>query len=1364
MSLLIKPGMRVMVRDKKLLGTVRYVGLVDFAKGKWIGIELDEAKGKNNGTVQGKPYFECEMHHGMFVRQTQVEPVKAPSGAKSPAPSPSKSSSPSSTKAASSTSSGTGSRAATPSSSRQTSRTKLAKPTRSTKDSSSSSKSTTDEAKKQQQPPQPPQQQQQRPQPQKSRIAAPSSTSSEPGKSAAPRPTSTSSSSASAAANHSHAHARTAGDAPAETEAPAPAKQAHAPATGQAATHAPAKATAAAARSNSKPHTTSAAAAAATKRSTVVEAETDPIRVRELEKYKKQVEQLQQFKELWQQKQDMLVSELNERKRISDVDVQRLESEVAMLKETTQIALLDKQVAEEKNRDLQEEVEELQDKVEELTLTVEILEAEKEEAKAGATAAAPADAKQGNADGGAGANEANGDGGDDDGDDDALNPNRTNNTAAMKALKNKIARLTVALYKLREQNQTLQEENAAVRAELTDAMADNTALGKALQMKDVALEKAMQEYKSQVSRADSHFSAETMVESLTDQNLALEERCQLLEEEVYELRQEVGVLEETQTALEETLDETQADNDEFRSSVNKLMQVLNAIVDRNQEQAEAIAKYSAALKEKEESLQKTQQQQQHQQHAASAAPVQPKPAPAKHKASESKAHQRVAAIEAELHALEEEQAKQHITYLKMFLPEDFFTHDYNGLQLLMLLDRVVRKSHILAEHATAEFAVGQDISEVVTEDSDLTIDQFAFGAALVELLTMLRLDCEYMYQAMHKLDAETFKAVGDVFPQLVAHEPALDSLLKRLRGDGLDPSIPLADVEAAAKAFRTTMTTRIADAVPRDSRDAANVEVQTASGALDVVEAELLRLDEIFKRSSSTGSMDPAFGPLLAHMREMSSQCRDAKTACRKILRHLPPKMADTTIALDEERQQMLAQHAHNLFSAAIALSHASKAYHDHVHGSVTLRALDLDTAMQIGVNARVDLSKDGTFTARARQEGADESMVPVHVPNVLYDAMQLLVDLAGCLEAGDFDVQAAASPETKQPAAWEVNAAAMRKSAAETLALPREVERLSAELAALKKDVKMKDKNLKEKDILLVASKRNIESVRYQCEQQVQEKEAKMAEERAEFDKLRHDMDVQLREFEETYEELSKERDELRKRLYAAEGPSLGGRVSTVGSDVSSAELRAAQVRLFVLQEELAHQRRLTATAQAKSALDTLSALPNICPRRPVPPRLAQAGTAIKAANQVCGDVMQSLASLRVVRLTPAEEKKQKQEKAAGADTEGATAASRAGAGAEPSNPGASLAVAAGQLESLRLRSTRARDELLPLLSAATTQQPTLGAFAGVDHLKRMKEAAEGKTLGTLTLPSSAQIAAARNGRVFLTPETFHSLHAALA
>ncbi|VVD03906.1 unnamed protein product [Leptidea sinapis] len=54
----LKIGQRVAVVAKDVKGTVAYVGYPTFASGKWIGINLDEPKGKNNGTVRGHFYFE----------------------------------------------------------------------------------------------------------------------------------------------------------------------------------------------------------------------------------------------------------------------------------------------------------------------------------------------------------------------------------------------------------------------------------------------------------------------------------------------------------------------------------------------------------------------------------------------------------------------------------------------------------------------------------------------------------------------------------------------------------------------------------------------------------------------------------------------------------------------------------------------------------------------------------------------------------------------------------------------------------------------------------------------------------------------------------------------------------------------------------------------------------------------------------------------------------------------------------------------------------------------------------------------------------------------------------------------------------
>jgi hypothetical protein len=68
---LVNVGERVLVHNV-LLGTVMYIGATSFAKGTWIGVSLDQPKGKNDGTVKGHKYFECEAKHGLFTKPENV--------------------------------------------------------------------------------------------------------------------------------------------------------------------------------------------------------------------------------------------------------------------------------------------------------------------------------------------------------------------------------------------------------------------------------------------------------------------------------------------------------------------------------------------------------------------------------------------------------------------------------------------------------------------------------------------------------------------------------------------------------------------------------------------------------------------------------------------------------------------------------------------------------------------------------------------------------------------------------------------------------------------------------------------------------------------------------------------------------------------------------------------------------------------------------------------------------------------------------------------------------------------------------------------------------------------------------------------
>lgn len=84
----IKVGQIIELTDGRR-AVVRFVGLTHFAPGDWIGIELEDDSGKNDGAVQGERYFDCAPARGMFVRPTTINIIQQPAPRPAARPRPS---------------------------------------------------------------------------------------------------------------------------------------------------------------------------------------------------------------------------------------------------------------------------------------------------------------------------------------------------------------------------------------------------------------------------------------------------------------------------------------------------------------------------------------------------------------------------------------------------------------------------------------------------------------------------------------------------------------------------------------------------------------------------------------------------------------------------------------------------------------------------------------------------------------------------------------------------------------------------------------------------------------------------------------------------------------------------------------------------------------------------------------------------------------------------------------------------------------------------------------------------------------------------------------------------------------------------
>ncbi|XP_078061509.1 dynactin subunit 1-like, partial [Mustelus asterias] len=318
----LKVGSRVEVIGKGHRGTVAYVGATMFASGKWVGVILDDAKGKNDGTVQGKRYFTCEESHGIFVRQSQIQLVEDGTDTTSPE---------------------------TP---QEPLSSKVPK-----RDITETPKSSKPRGAKPKKTPAV------RKQPTRRTKVSRSATSASSGTSATPSPS---------AGEKSSSEPST----PAQTPLAAPVIPT--PATGL-----PLPQALPLLSPKEEENLRAQVKDLEEKLETLkMKRNEDRIKLKELEKFRIQFEQLQEWKQKMQEQQNELQRQLKEAKKEAKDALEARDhymEEMADTADAIEMATLDKEMAEERAESLQQEVDCLKEKVDELTMDLEILKHEIEE-------------------------------------------------------------------------------------------------------------------------------------------------------------------------------------------------------------------------------------------------------------------------------------------------------------------------------------------------------------------------------------------------------------------------------------------------------------------------------------------------------------------------------------------------------------------------------------------------------------------------------------------------------------------------------------------------------------------------------------------------------------------------------------------------------------------------------------------------------------------------------------------------------------------------------------------------------------------------------------------------------------------------
>ncbi|XP_068573690.1 dynactin subunit 1 isoform X7 [Cebidichthys violaceus] len=1018
----VKVGSLVEVIGKGQQGTVAYIGNTLFASGKWVGVILDEAKGKNDGTVQGKRYFTCEENRGIFVRQSQIQLVDDGADTTSPeTPEP-----------------GTG----------KVPKREILETPKSTKLRGVKPKKTT------------------------ARRPKPSRPASGKG---------TASGSASASAGEMSSSEPS---TPAQTPLAAPVIPT---------LHSPGNPPAPIPSKEEEALRVQVKDLEEKLETLKMKRTEDKAKLKELEKHKIQLEQLQEWKTKMQEQQAELQKQLKEAKREAKEALEAKEHYMEEMSDTAdaiEMATLDKEMAEERAESLQLEVDSHKEKVDELTMDLEILKHEIEEKGSDGAAS----------------------------------------SYHVKQLEEQNGRLKEALVRMRDLSSSEKQEHVKLQKQMEKKNVELDTLRsqkEKLQEEMTVAEKTIDELKEQV---DAALGAEEMVEMLTERNLDLEEK-------VREMRETVTDLE----AINEMNDELQENARETELELREMLDLGASKVRESEKHVEAaqetVADYQQTIKKYREltaHLQEVNRELTSQQEASAELQQQ---APAemfdfKIKFAETKAYAK--AIEMELRKMEVGQANRQVSLLTSFMPESFLRHggDHDCILVLLLMPRLICKAELISKQAQEKF----DLNENCVDRAGLkgaVGEQLSFAGGLVYSLSLLQATLHKYEQALDQCSVDVYKKIGSLYPEMSVHERSLDFLIDLLHKDQLDETVNVEPLTKAIKYYQHLYSIHLADQNEDCTMQLAD-HIRFTQSALDCMAVEVGRLRAFLHAGQEKAD-------LAVLLKDLETSCSDIRQFCKKIRRRMPGTDAPgipAALSFGPQVCDTLSDCRKHLTWVVAVLQEVAAA------GAQMMSPL----GEQEGLSA-VKL-EDVAFKTGEQIYGSQGANPYDCLRQSCGMVIATMNKMATAMQEGEYDSE---RPQSKNPPPVDLRAAALRAEITDAEGLGLKLEDRETVIKELKKSLKIKGEELSEASVRLSLLEKKLDSSSKDADERVEKIQTRLDEAQTLLKKKEKEFEETMDALQADIDQLESEKAELKQRINSQSKTTIDGLRGTGPSGIAS-------------------------------------------------------------------------------------------------------------------------------------------------------------------------------------------------------------------